>query len=257
MRTPRWIAGVAIALIASVVFVNLGFWQLRRLDERLDRNELISSRIDRDAEVLREVLSGPDAVAEDAEWRNVALTGTYAHEDEVFLRSQSHRGSSGMRVLTPMILDDGSGAIIVDRGWVPLDTPGPPFETVRVSEPVGVTAVLRTSQEKGTFGAADPAEGRLKRVSRVDVERLQAQLPYPIYSMWAQIIDVTAERGAVRFSAAFGPAGSWRRPPPQLRRTVVPLHGDRVGRLPFAGAKNGAAGGRQAQGTSRRLIAWS
>ena len=192
MRTPRWTAGVAIALVAAVVFVSLGVWQLRRLDERRDRNELISSRIDRDAEVLREVLSGPDAVADDAEWRNVAITGTYAHEDEVFLRSQSHRGSSGMRVLTPMILDDGSGAIIVDRGWVPLDTPGPPFETVSVSEPVGVIAVLRMSQEKGTFGAADPAEGRLKRVSRVDLERLQAQLPYPIYSMWAQIIDAAA-----------------------------------------------------------------
>src|SRR3712207_8245188 len=44
LRRPRWLVGTIIAVLVVVLFVNLGFWQLRRLDERRDRNDAIEER---------------------------------------------------------------------------------------------------------------------------------------------------------------------------------------------------------------------
>ncbi len=41
---PRWLVGTIIAVVLIVLFVNLGFWQLRRLDEKRDRNAAIEDR---------------------------------------------------------------------------------------------------------------------------------------------------------------------------------------------------------------------
>ena len=41
---PRWLAGHVLALVLVVLFLNLGAWQLRRLEARTANNEVISSR---------------------------------------------------------------------------------------------------------------------------------------------------------------------------------------------------------------------
>ena len=43
---PRWILSHLFILALVVTFVNLGFWQLRRLDERRTYNALVESRQD-------------------------------------------------------------------------------------------------------------------------------------------------------------------------------------------------------------------
>ena len=41
---PRWLLSHLFVVALVVAMVGLGFWQLRRLDEKRDRNELIESR---------------------------------------------------------------------------------------------------------------------------------------------------------------------------------------------------------------------
>ena len=195
LRSPRWIAGILIAALAVVVFVNLGLWQLRRLDDRRAANVRIEAGMTAEPAELSELLRGgsdPGALA----FRRVRTSGTYLLEDEVILQVRSLNGQSGHEVLTPLLLDNGT-AIIVDRGWVTIDVEGPP---VVGSEPpsldVTVEGILRETQEKGRFGPSDAGSGTLERISRVDLGRLQQQLEHPLAPTYLQLeTQVPAQSG--------------------------------------------------------------
>jgi surfeit locus 1 family protein len=184
LRRPRWIAGHLVALVAVVAFVNLGLWQLDRLEQRREYNDLVTARLAAPP-VTADDLAGADP--DDVEYRRVVLTGEYVAADEVVLRARSRRGVSGNEVLTPLRTSPGT-AVMVDRGWVPIDVEGPP---VVGAEPPGgavtVTGIVRRGDEPGGLGPKDPAEGRLDRVSRIDVARLDAQTSDALLPVWVQL----------------------------------------------------------------------
>jgi surfeit locus 1 family protein len=190
LRRPKWVAGHLLALVAVVVFINMGLWQLRRLAERQDFNELLTSRTTQEAQPLDAVLAeygpGQDAL----ELRSVTATGEYDTAEEVVLLAMSYEGISGHHVLTPLELGDGR-AVIVDRGWVPidLDTPGRP-ESAPPEGEVEVRGVLRKTQVRGRFGPVDPEEGPLETISRVDVARLDEQTTSDLIPVY---IELTAQ----------------------------------------------------------------
>lgn len=41
---PRWLLSHVMVVVLVVTMVNLGLWQLRRMDERSERNDLIAGR---------------------------------------------------------------------------------------------------------------------------------------------------------------------------------------------------------------------
>jgi surfeit locus 1 family protein len=111
-------------------------------------------------------------------------TGTFDADSEVLIRSQVYRGVAGFHVITPLVADDGS-AVLVNRGWVPLDMDQVPVNAA--GPPTGVVTTegwLAPSQTRQALGPADPADGRLVTMSRVDVDRIGEQVPYtllPVY----------------------------------------------------------------------------
>jgi surfeit locus 1 family protein len=176
-----------LAVVGIVVFVLAGFWQLDRLDERREQNDLISARAGGTAGAL----PAAEAVAADPaafEWLLVEFIAEWRPAEEVLLRGQSLQGAPGNDLLTPAIAD--GMAVIVDRGWVPLDVDGPPVAVAApVATSVTLRGVLRTTQERGSFGPVDPPTGRLDEVARVDVARLSRQIDGPTYPMWVQLLD--------------------------------------------------------------------
>ena len=120
---PGWLLTHVLVLVAVVVMVNLGFWQLSRLDEKRDRNDLVVARQDEPAVPVEEVLSpeSSEAEVEDLVYRPVTATGTYLVEEQVLVRNRSYEGAPGSWVLTPLLLDDGT-AVVVSRGWVPIES---------------------------------------------------------------------------------------------------------------------------------------
>lgn len=173
LRSPLWITGVLIALVAVVVFINLGLWQVRRLDERRAINAAIVERSGQEpaelATVLATVGRDPDALA----YRRVALSGTYDTASEVLRIGTTLGGRSGNDVVTPLA---GDGfAIAVDRGWVPIDTAGPPVpDAAPPSDRVSVVGVLLAGETAGSLGT--PAEdGRYTTVGRIDLAALGPQ----------------------------------------------------------------------------------
>lgn len=129
----------------------LGTWQVQRLQWK---NELIAERqARRDAPPLASL---PEAfVAARDEFRKVRVSGRFLHEKEMYLAARSFRGNAGYHVLTPLALA-GDRAILVNRGWIPLDRKSP--ESRKPGNPAGEAAVegyLRAESGPGWFTPAN------------------------------------------------------------------------------------------------------
>lgn len=186
LRSPRWIAGHVFALVGVVTFVSLGFWQLRRLDEVRDLNALISQRLDAPELPVDSVLRNAGEGPEGATYRRVSATGVYAADEEVLLSTRSHQGVPGHHLLTPLVLQDGSG-LIVDRGWVPLELDEPPVAEATAGtdgEQVTVSGILLPPGRASSFGLRTSEEGEVDYVGRVDIARLQQQVTPDLWDIY-------------------------------------------------------------------------
>ena len=153
----KWYAWL-FAVVTIVAFVNLGFWQLRRHDEKVQLRDAVAAAQAMDPIPILEAPAGS--------YRRVTASGTFDGSLQTrVLRSQA--GVSGYHVLTPFLLGDGT-AVLVDRGWISLDAEMPqPFG--RVTE---IEGTLWPAEEgSGIPAALTPAvrrhlEERLARIER-------------------------------------------------------------------------------------------
>ncbi len=186
---PWWLVSHLLVLALIVVMINLGFWQVRRLEERRDLNALQAERTAA-AVVVTDVLAAEVAAGGVAgvEYRVVEATGRYRSADEVAVRGRSLNGAPGVWLLTPLVPADGP-ALVVNRGWVPQSSSDPaarPPAAVPDGE-VTVRGHVRVSEQRAGLGVADPAEGRLTSMARPDIERYAAQLDYAVHPYYLQL----------------------------------------------------------------------
>jgi surfeit locus 1 family protein len=175
-----------LVVLAGVAFLcRLGFWQLDRHRQRAELNARIESQM-----ALPPVPLDPSAAPESLDYRRVALEGVYDPAQEVLLRNRSYNGATGYHLLTPLRLKDG-GAVLVNRGWVPLSADDP-SERAQYAPPTGevrVEGIARVSQPGGG-GPQDPPlsaeRPRLDAWFRVDTERIQQQTGYPLLPVFIQ-----------------------------------------------------------------------
>jgi surfeit locus 1 family protein len=173
-----------VVLVVSVVFVSLGMWQLRRLDERRLENTVGESRFEAEPADAAQLVAAAGGDLDSLSRHRALATGTFAPESEVLIRSQVYLGVAGFHIITPLVAEDGS-AVLVNRGWVPLDLDQVPVTAAL--PPTGVVTVegwLAPSKERGALGPADPDDGRLVAMNRVDIQRIQQQVPFPLLPMY-------------------------------------------------------------------------
>ena len=164
---------IVIALVVAGTCVRLGLWQLDRLHGRRQTNAMLEAR---SAEPVAPITS---LDAEALPYRDVTATGTYDPRHEWILSGRSQGGVAGNHVLTPLVLDDGT-AVVVDRGWVPLDVGGVPVTGTAAAPGGRVTVIgLALPPDQVTAPATSPAPSI---TTRIDLGR--ADLPYgllPVY----------------------------------------------------------------------------
>lgn len=182
---PKWLIGHLIVVATAVAFVNLGFWQLRRLDEKQNRNRVIDQQMHRPTTPL-DTLIGPTVAVDDPRIetivnRRTRVSGRYDPAAEVLVRSRSLNGQAGYHVLTPLI-EHGDLAVLVNRGWVP----GPDSERAAPSGTVVVTGLVLATQRRGSIGPTDPPSGVLREMARSDVERVRRQYQGDLYPIIIQ-----------------------------------------------------------------------
>jgi surfeit locus 1 family protein len=194
LLTRRWLLASVVVLTAVVVMVLLGMWQLRRADEVRSDNDRVRAQLALPPAPIEQLLpAGADPSA--ATYRRVEVSGRYEQDEEIALDNRSNHGRAGKHLLTPLVASAGR-ALIVDRGWIPLD--GSPQPAEPPSTEVRVVGVLFPSERKGSFGASIPPEGDVKAVPRVDVARIAEQLPYPTYPLYLRLqSQIPAQTGGL------------------------------------------------------------
>ena len=186
---PRWLAFTLLVVVLVVVMVNLGFWQLRRLDERKAFNARVEARAEAPVVPLEEALAGGTSPA-DLEFRRVTVSGRFDPDEEVLIRARVRDGIPGYEVATPLVTGEGV-AVVVDRGWIPL-ADGERWPVASAAAPDGevtVTGRVHPSQERGRFGPSDPDEGELASLARLDLGRLQQQVPYELAPVYLDLLE--------------------------------------------------------------------
>lgn len=175
---PKWIAFTLGIVLLIIVMINLGLWQLRRLDQRRTANAAIEARYDQPAQPLDAVLT-PGADPDDLQWLPVIAVGTYRPEGTVHVVNRSQNGFAGDNIVVPLDLGDGR-VLLVNRGFLPMGEDTPPAPTGMVE----VTGRLRPSQRRHFAQLSDPAEGTLADAQRVDIARLQEQIDGDVVDMY-------------------------------------------------------------------------
>ena len=105
----------AFLIIATIAFlVSLGLWQLDRADQKRTIEAAIVNAKTSPVELIangRELL--------DKEYYDVRLQGNYLSDKQFIYDNQIVDQVSGYYVLTPFILTDKLGVILVNRGFIP------------------------------------------------------------------------------------------------------------------------------------------
>ena len=109
-RPYLWLTIFSVPSLA--VLVMLGLWQLDRL---VWKTELIDSFNER---ANAAAMMPPDAAADlsQFEFHNLALSGRFLHDRELYLTGRTYEGNAGFHVVTPFRTDQGK-VIFVNRGW--------------------------------------------------------------------------------------------------------------------------------------------
>jgi surfeit locus 1 family protein len=185
----RWLLATLVILLGALLMLGLGLWQVERLQLRRAANAQILARLSQPAQPLDGGALNPD----EANLRRATVRGVYDFEQEIVLRNRTYGDAPGVHVLTPLRITGSDAAVLVDRGWLPFEFSGreqrmqfhlPPGE-------VEVQGILRQSQSRrNTLSPVDPAlspdRPRLEAWFRVDLPRIQEQLPYRLLPLYLE-----------------------------------------------------------------------
>jgi cytochrome oxidase assembly protein ShyY1 len=197
LLTPRWLGAAAVTVVASVVMVMLGNWQLDRYRERTSINERVDAANAAAPVPLTGKLTAPTVAGtagpnpgEPVAWTKVTVSGRYDPANEIQARGRTVGSSVGFEILTPLILDDGT-AVLIDRGWVPAP-PGGALESPKApAAPTGrVTVVGQVHLSESRPAPVERRDGRLD-TRRVNLPRLATHLPYPVYGAYVLLTEQT------------------------------------------------------------------
>jgi cytochrome oxidase assembly protein ShyY1 len=180
---PKWIGFHLLVLTGVVTMVNLGLWQLDRLDHRRAFNATVEARYDAAPKPIDEVLTA-GADPDDVEWLPVTAVGQYQSDRTVRIVNRSQNGFAGDNIVDPLRLTDGR-LLLVNRGFLAqgLDLPRPSTGEVTV------TGRLRPSQGRRLGQLSDPETGRLAEAQRVDLDRLARQLDGVLLPMYVDAFE--------------------------------------------------------------------
>ena len=163
---------VGVALVAAVVCVRLGVWQVDRLHQRRARNALVRARLD-SAEVDVRAVPRDTTLSR---FRRVRVAGVPDFDHEIVLASRSRRGSPGVYIVTPFRRTGVDTAILVNRGWVY----SPDAATVDLIPWRRVDSVVVGYVDELEPNRGGPLTNRVRVLNRLSASAVGTTLPYPV-----------------------------------------------------------------------------
>lgn len=169
---------VACFLGVAAICARLGLWQVDRLRAKRAANTVaLAAR----SNPPLQLTPGRPGTA-DAANRRVWAQGRYDHSHDIVLRAKQYMGTPGVELVTPLVLEGGRTAVLVNRGFVP----SPDAVTVEpdsLREP-GEVRVEGIALPIGSGRGVPLTRGKRTSWAQLDLAALRERLPYtisPIY----------------------------------------------------------------------------
>jgi cytochrome oxidase assembly protein ShyY1 len=184
----RWALLIVFVALLGVAFVSLGNWQLDRLAQRKERNATTVTNEQKPVQPYEQVFTHPITDAD--QWQRVEARGTFDADHQFVVRYRSNGGADGYEVLTP--LRTASGAVLVDRGFIPLER-GTRIPSVAPAPPTGEVSVVGhvRRNERGRRAATAPAGNQVRLINS---DAIAVTLPYEIESGYIGLLTVQPEQ---------------------------------------------------------------
>lgn len=216
--SKKWILPSLLVPLAMGVMVRLGIWQLDRLEGRREHNQHVRSMramepLDMNQGLRSSAVSAADLAG--MEYRDVTVSGEYLHDQEMVIRNQAWDHQPGVHLLTPLKIDGTDQAVLVDRGWIPLESfQDGRWKSFTQSGRVKVNGMIRIAPSESSFGGrpnpTPPGGKTVKAWNFVDIEAIEGQtglslLPVYIQGAPAGENDHLPYRGQPEFELTQGP----------------------------------------------------
>ena len=115
---PSWIISHIFVIALLVSTVNLGFWQLRRFDERKANNAQIMETTGRESVAVNNL--SIDKLDKTQSYTPATARGTFDEDRQVYLINRSRDGVPGVEVINSFTLEtDPVSYVAVNRGYLP------------------------------------------------------------------------------------------------------------------------------------------
>lgn len=182
----KWWWVTLLVVLLMMVLARLGIWQLDRLNQRRVNNQIVAAALAASPMDLLEITLPADLST--IKNRYVIATGEYDLENQLMLKVQNWDGRAGANLVTPLLLENGETAVLVDRGWIP-EAENNPAGRAKYDEhgQVMVEGYAALSQALSQRETSVPEEPQTEWY-RVDIAAIQPQMPYdllPIYVLQA------------------------------------------------------------------------
>ncbi|MCB0044043.1 MAG: SURF1 family protein [Caldilineaceae bacterium] len=182
----RWWWVTILVILGVIAQVWLGVWQLDRLDQRRAFNANIAAKWREEPFDLNRNPLPPDLT--ELEFQRIQVTGEYDFTHEIVLQNQSlgdgvgsmMGGAPGVYLVTPLIYAPNQ-AVLVVRGWVPLDEAEPGMvETHQESAAGGIVGYIQESQTMPGGGEITVPAGGQRAWNFLNIDAIQPQMPYAL-----------------------------------------------------------------------------
>jgi surfeit locus 1 family protein len=189
MRVPSRLLLLGCFAAVALVCARLGLWQVHRLRERRAVNAVALAARSKPPVIIR----AGNAVGAGLVDRRVLASGRYDDDHAIILRGRVYQGVPGVEIVSPLVLDNGKSAVLVNRGFVPT----PDASTVEPDSlrEAGTVRVEGIALPVTSGGGAPLQRGEETTWARLDLEALRPRLPYPISPVYIrQLPDSTLPR---------------------------------------------------------------
>lgn len=198
---PRWIGLFALLVAVVVACTMLGMWQLGVAQDK-GRAEVVAAAGSLPREPLADVTTPHAPFEADFSNRRVSVQGRYDADHQILVVDRRLDGRVGSWVVTPLLTDKGTLAVL--RGFVPgtPTTPPPP--------PVGTVSLLGTLGPGESPQSGSNLQGQQRRA--VDLAALVNEWPGDLYNVVLLASSETVDGTSIEPAAE----GLTRVPPPEL-----------------------------------------
>lgn len=180
-------------LFFVVLFLRLSYWQYERHQWKMQYIKDMQQRLAAPIVELNDLLETNHISSADLSYRRVRVSGSYDFSREILLRNRKYQEAMGVHAITPLKLNNSNKYILVNRGFIPLSKSGiedrKNYQQTLTADFVGL---VKASVEANLLAPQDPDAGPnlpwVERWLRVDIAKIQKQLPYQVLPFYLEIM---------------------------------------------------------------------